>query len=355
MKNIVLYPYERSTMMEKIKIELVSITDYALSKRKARNTKLDDINNIVDWAPFERLLKKHIKRKVNAVGNPAYPALIMFKCLILQRLYDLSDKEMEESLADRLSFLRFVGIGLEDAVPDASTICRFRNALARKGLGQKLLDLFTLQLRRQGLDLKKGIAVDASIIQSARHPHTVLEPMPEDRAEEEVPTMGISHSDDAEAAWVKKGNRSYYGYKVHAAGTAEKDIILGGHITPANHSDMKELPRVLQEVPAEPGMRVYADKGYASAENRQEVQRHGFRDGIMRKAMRSKGLSHWEQLRNKSISKVRGCIERVFGNLKRNRGFARSRYIGIVKVTQEFFLAALAANMVRSLSLLSRE
>ena len=221
--------------------------------------------------------------------------------------------------------------------------------------GQKLLDLFTFQLRRQGLDLKKGIAVDPSIIQSARHPHTVLEPMPEDRAEEESPTMEVTHSDDVEAAWVKKGKRSHYGYKIHAAGTVEKDIILGGHITPANRSDMKELPRLIQEVPTEPGMRIYADKGYASEKNRQEVQRHGFRDGIMRNAMRGKGLSSWEQLRNKCISKVRGCIERLFGNLKRNRGFVRSRYIGIVKVTQEFFLAALESNMVRSLSMLSQE
>ncbi len=297
---------------KKIKTHMIIIADYALSRRETRNTKLDDINNIVDWAPFEKQLKKHIKRKAHAVGNPAYPAIVMFKCLILQRLYNLSDKEIENSLADRLSFLRFVGLSLEDAVPDASTICRFRNALARKDLGQKLLDLFTSQLRSKGLDVKKGIAVDASIIQSARHPRTVLEPMPEDRAEEEVPATVVTHSGDEDAAWVKKGKRSHYGYKFHAAGTVENDAILGGHITPANRSDMNELSCVLQEVPMEPGTRVYADKGYASDGNRREVQRQGFRDGIMRKAVRGKGLSHWEQMRNKCISKVRGCIERLF-------------------------------------------
>lgn len=341
--------------MDKIKTNLISIADFALANRQARTTKLDDISNIIDWAPFEKLLKKHIKRKPNAVGSPAYPAIIMFKCLILQRLYDLSDKETEESLSDRLSFLRFAGLSLEDPIPDASTICRFRNALAKKALGQKLLDLFTSQLQSKGLDLKKGIAVDASIIQSARHPRTMLEPMPEDRAEPEQVMTGMTHSDDVEAAWIKKGNRSQYGYKIHAAGTVENDIILGGHVTPANRSDMKELPRVLDEVPTEPGMRVYADKGYASAENRREVLKRGFQDGIMRKAQRGQGLSHWEQVRNKCISTVRGCIERVFGNLKRNRGLERSRYVGIEKVTQEFFLSALSANLVRSLSLLSQE
>ena len=341
--------------MEKAKTNLISMVDFALSRRKARYSKLDEISNTIDWAPFEKLLKKHIKRKANAVGNPAYPAIIMFKCLLLQRLYDLSDKEIEESLADRLSFLRFVGLSLEDTVPDASTICRFRNALAKKALGQKLLDLFTSQLQSKGLDLKKGIAVDASIIQSARRPRTVLEPMPEDREEPAEPAIGITHSDDVEAAWVKKGNRSHYGYKVHAAGTVENDIILGGHLTPANHSDMKELPRVLEEVPTEPCIRVYADKGYASEENRRAVRERGMKDGIMMKACRGKKLGYWEQLRNKCISKVRGCIERLFGNLKRNRGFVRSRYIGIVKVTQEFLLAALASNMVRSLSMLSQE
>ena len=341
--------------MDKIKTNLISMTDYALSRRKVRNSTLDDIDRIVDWTPFEILLKKHIKRKPNAVGNPAYPAIVMFKCLLLQRIYNLSDKETEESLADRLSFLRFVGLSLKDAVPDASTICRFRNALAKKNLGQKLLDLFTSQLRSKGLDLKKGIAVDASIIQSSRHPRTVLEAMPEDREEPDEATIGITHSDDVDAAWVKKGNRSHYGYKIHAAGTVEDDIILGGHITPANRSDMKELPRVLEEVPTEAGIRVYADKGYASEENRRVIRERGLQDGIMMKACRGKKLSYWEQKRNKCISKVRGCIERLFGNLKRNRDFARSRYIGIIKVTQEFFLASLVSNMIRSLSLLSQE
>ncbi len=341
--------------MDKIKTNLLSMADYALSKRQVRITTLDEIDRIVDWTPFEILLKKHIKRKPNAVGNPAYPAIIMFKCLLLQRFYNLSDKETEESLADRLSFLRFVGLSLDDTVPDSSTICRFRNVLAKKGLGQKLLDLFTSQLRSKGLDLKKGIAVDASIIQSARHPRTVLEPMPEDREEPDGAEVGITHSDDVEAAWVKKGNRSHYGYKIHAAGTVEHDLILGGHITPANRSDMKELPRVLNEVPTEAGIRVYADKGYASEENRRAVRERGLQDGIMMKACRGKKLSCWGQNWNKSISKVRGCIERMFGNLKRNRDLARSRYIGIMKVTQEFFLASLVSNMIRSLSLLSQE
>jgi len=339
--------------MDKVNMNMMSLADYTLSQRKTIKTKLDEINEIIDWAPFERLLKKHMKRQPNAVGNPAYPAIVMFKCILLQRLYDISDKQLEESLMDRISFLHFAGLKLEDDVPDHTTICRFRNALAHKNLGQKLLDLFTAQLNEKGFNLKKGIAVDASIIRSSRHPRTTIDPMPEDRSEPEEPSVQVTHSEDTDAAWVKKGGRSYYGYKVHMAASVENDIILGGHVTPANRSDMKELAQVLEEVATEPGIRVYADKGYASAENRSKVQSKGFRDGIMRKGTRGRMLSFWEAIRNKCISKVRGCIERQFGNLKRNRGLERSRYIGLPKVTQEFFLTALVANLIRSLSLLS--
>ena len=346
--------------MKKIDQKRTGIYGYLVSRKHARETRLDDINRVINWAPIEKILRKEMPRKPNAIGNPAYPAIIMFKCLILQRLYNLSDEQLSCSLADRFSFVRFVGLSLEDDTPDASTICRFRNALLEKDLSRVLFAEFINQLKEQGLSLKEGIAVDASLIQSSRHPRTVLEEMPVDRAEPDVQDKQRStqeskhmqvHSGDREAAWVKKAGKSHYGYKVHAAVAVGTGIILGGHVTPANRSDMNELPKVLEEVPTNPGSRCYADKGYASAANRSAVCEAGLKDGIMSKAVRAKALSSWQKVRNKLISRCRYVVERTFGDLKRNRQLSRSRYVGMAKVEQEFFLASFAANALRMITL----
>ncbi|EKO41215.1 MAG: transposase, IS5 family [Solidesulfovibrio magneticus str. Maddingley MBC34] len=106
------------------------IADYVVARRKRKECFLDEIDRLIDWTPLEKFLRKTLKRVVNAVGNPAYPPLPMFKILLLQRWYNLSDTAEEEALYDRFSFVRFVGLSLDhDEVPDATTICRFRQSL----------------------------------------------------------------------------------------------------------------------------------------------------------------------------------------------------------------------------------
>ena len=162
----------------------------------------------------------------------------------------------------------------------------------------------------------------------------------------------VTHSDDAEAAWLKKGKKTYYGYKVHMASDTEYGLVVGGHVTPANRSDMNELERVLSEIPEEMhDGRCYADKGYTSKANREVVRSQGFKDGIMEKATRGKQLTYWQKIRNKCISSVRCGIERIFGTFKRCRDFVRSRYVGMAKVEQEFFFVALSYNLVRARTL----
>jgi len=347
--------------MEKVDQTRMTLGDYFVYLKHSRHTKLDDIDKIIDWKPIEKLLKKYISRKINAVGNPAYPPMIMFRCLLLQRLYDLSDVQLEENLYDRISFLRFVGLGIEDDIPDASTICRFRNSLLPNDLVKKLFNEVLEQFQRKGLCLSKGIAVDATVIQSARHPRAVIENVPEDRNEpdlhEELPPSSdeqaekVRYSDDSDAAWIKKAGRYHYGYKAHVASDTESGILLGGHLTPANRSDMNELKKVLHEVPFQKGARCFTDRGYASKKNREEIQSLGMKDGIMNKGARGRSLTHWEQIRNKLISRSRCIIERLFGNLKKNFGFSRSRYVGLAKVEQEFFLVSLSANLCRAVTL----
>lgn len=301
-------------------------------------------------------LRKKIRSKTNAVGNPAYPPLVMFKILLLQRWYNLSDPGVEQALLDRLSFIRFMEFSIEDDVPDETTICRFRNGLIRLNVLDKLLAMINSQLEGKGLLVREGAVVDASVVESQRRPRKVIDVMPEDRdedADEQETAMEyrVSYSDDTDAAWLRKRNRAYYGYKLHAATDSRDGFVLCGHITPANRSDTGEFEKLVDDAGLDPGDWVYADKGYCSGKNRDILFERGLEDGTMDKTPRGGRLTEFEKARNRSISSVRQIVERAFGTLKRGYDFFRSRYVGQAKVEGEFHILAMAFNLKKAVRL----
>lgn len=331
--------------------------DYFMARRKTKRTFLDDIDELVDWAPIRSFLNKKLSRKANAVGNPAYPALVMFKILLLQRWYNLSDPATEQALYDRLSFIRFTGLSFEGSVPDETTICRFRNGLITLNILDKLLDRLNKQLAAKGLLVREGAVVDAAVVESSRHPRKIIDILPEDRAEENAdseddgPPVEVSYSDDTDAAWLKKGGRAHYGYKIHVATDARDGFVLGGHATPANRADTKEFGALLDEIQVDQGAYVYADKAYASGGNRDALAARGLKDATMDKATRHARLTDYERLRNRLISSVRQLVERAFGTMKRGYGFHRTRYVGLDKVQAELYLVAMAFNLKKAVRL----
>ena len=341
--------------------------DYLLGRRRTKKTFLDEINEIIDWKPIQTFLNKKLKRKANAIGNPAYPALPMFKILLLQRWYNLSDPATEQALLDRLSFIRFTGFSIEDDVSDETTICRFRNGLIKLNILDKLLDMINSQIGKKGLLVREGAVVDASVVESQRKPRKVIDVMPEDRAEDEDtsetndaedgtppqgdPSVKISYSDDEDAAWLWKRRQAYYGYKIHVATDSRDGYVLGGHVTPANLSDTGEFERLVDSVRLRKGAYVFADKGYTSGRNRDVLHYRSLKDGIMDRGTRSGPLTQLEQMRNRLISSVRPLVERAFGTLKRGYNFTRARYIGIKKVEAELKLIAMAFNLKKAVRL----
>lgn len=330
------------------------LADFFADQRRRRPNFLDAINAMLKWQRIEKLLRKKLGRsEENAVGVKAYPAIVMFKVLLLQSWFNLSDEDMEFALHDRISFARFTGFSLEDETPDHTTICRFRNLLIEKKLLHRLLDEINNQLMHQGKLVKTGCSVDASIITSANHPvkRVDIDIVPEDRKEDErpKPEVTISYSKDVDAAWTKKGQRYYYGYKVHAATDTRNGFILSGHVTPANYSDTGEFATVVNGAGLAKGTRIYADKGYTSHKNTAVLQGRYLKDGIMNKAARNRRLTKREQQRNKLISATRSIIERSFGTLKHLYGLARASYMGIAKVEGEFLLCAMAFNLKKAL------
>ena len=333
---------------------MFGIADFVVDSRK-RATFLDGVAAMIDWRRIEKLLKGGLGRtNETTAGAKAYPAIQMFKILLLQQWYDMSDQDAESAMFDRISFIRFVGLSLEGSVPDHTTICRFRNLLIGKKLLQPLLDEVNRQMEKQGKLVKKGVAVDASIISSAARPRKLVEietvvcdreegkPAPAESTPVAEPKVSVSYSHDSDAAWTKKGKTFHYGYKAHVSVDVDTGIILASHATPANHSDTGELEALVKASGLPAKSRVYADKGYTSAGNREVLKQNKCKDGIMNRAYRNKPLTERERKRNKLISRRRYVVERVFGTLKQRYAMVRASYLGTVKVQGELLLSSLA-------------
>jgi transposase, IS5 family len=306
----------------------LSWLDGALAQRRRRRREvLGQIDDLVDWQPFERLLAGiHGAAK----GEPAYPPLMMFKVVLLQRWYGLSDPQMEEALFDRMSFLGFVGLSAQDETPDHTTIWRFRQKLAEDGLIERLFAELSRQLAARGVTIKQGTLIDASIIQSAaRRPRM-------DEAQ-----TGASDPDARFGANNARG-RFTFGYKAHIAVDQGSATITRWHLTPANIQEVRVAPELL---PAQGA--VYADRGYDAAGLHAELASRRLGDGIMRRGRRNRVLSPSEIAHNHQLSLIRRAVEPVFGTLKRSYRFHRMPYFNAARNTVAFGLACIAFNLRR--------
>lgn len=262
--------------------------------RKAQNQFFNQVDKMIDWRPIRTLInKKYTKKHTDAAGAPAYDVIVLFKMMLLQTWYGLSDCALEKRINDSLSFSRFLGLPVEAVSPDHSTLSRFRTALTKLGLMDKLLNALNKQLKKYHVSIKQGALVGASVVETPLTPKgpltiEVAEDREDTRSEEEkgaeeeyqksVTNQG--KGTDAEARWVKKKGYKY-GYKKHVL-TNTDGIVRNVITTPANRSDIKEL------LPLPKGTPVLADKGYASKENRDCLRQHGLIDGIMHKAARNR-------------------------------------------------------------------
>jgi len=195
----------------------LSFVDALAPQLACGSGRLDRIAGLVKWYRLEKLL---VFLRDDGPGRPAWPPLLMFKLLLLQSLYGLSDAETEEAVADRLSFRRFAGLGLADRVPGHSTICRFRNLLVERGLLEKLFAELDRQLDEAGPILKRGTMLDA----------TVIETMAARPGKGEPPS-------DPDARHLYRQGRSRYGYKAHVGVDEGSGLIRAVVTTPANVND----------------------------------------------------------------------------------------------------------------------
>jgi IS5 family transposase len=320
------------------------------SSRLQKNS-LVKISGLIDWESLRSQLGDLGR---SGYGPEGYDPLKMLKALVLQAWHHLSDPSLEEALRVRLDFMVITGL---TEVPDETTICRFRNLLIKQGLLDKLLASINDQLEHKGFKVKasQGAILDATVISSAARPRRELEATPVDRFEEETvyEVKGKeSCSKDPDATWLKKGKRSYFGYKGFMTTDKEDGFITHVHVTPAHASEVKELGRILPKLNLKG--RLYADKGYASKENKDLLKQSKVKNGIMEKAKKNKPLSSCQKRFNRLISKVRYKVEQGFGTLKRKFKFDRASYQTTPKVHAQMVLKAVAFNLLKALNRLCK-
>ena len=223
--------------------------------------------DIIQWERFRPVLDKAFKKeRKNKSGRPPYDCLLMFKILILQRLFNLSDDQTEYQINDRMSFMRFLGLSLGDRVPDAKTIWLFRDTLTKAEIIDELFQLFNLQLEQQGIITHTGTIVDATFVDAPRQRNTREEnkgikngEIPEEWTESTPKAMHKPAQKDTDARWTVKGGEKHYGYKDHAKVDADSKLITDYAVTDAAVHDSQQFVDFIDESDHV----VYADSAYS--------------------------------------------------------------------------------------------
>ena len=242
---------------------------------------------------------------------------------------------MEEALGDRISFRRFVGLGLQDDTPDHSTISRFRTELSKHGLSEELFRELEAQLDKRGLMLKEGTLMDATLVEAqVRRP-----PVSEGR--------GARSSTDPDADWsyTGRGSRTHFGYKVHLGVDVGSGLVRKASLTPGKVYESE----VADGLVSGDERAVYGDRAYESNRRRQWLKSQGIIDRIMHRSHKhQQQLPHWQ---NELIAPRRALVEKIFGTLKRSYGYSRVRYRSLARNGVEMWFKLMAYNLRRATKL----
>lgn len=289
---------------------------------------LGKLDKVVPWETLAKPVRKLYKNKDN--GAPAWPAVMMLKCVMLAKWFGLSDPQLEEHLKDRLSFRRFVGLSLIDKTPDETTFVIFRKRLREADLDRTLFETAGKHLEKLGVLVKEGTLVDATIIEASRG----------QKKDDDTSTR------DPDASFTKKHGRTYHGYKGHIAADAS-GIVTDYRFSTASHHDSRyfdELTRTEKTV-------AYGDSAYSDDKRRRILRSRGVIDAIVHKRRRGqKDLFDWQERWNKLVSKTRALVEHPFARMKQT-GYRRVRYRGLRRNELDFAFTLIAHNCKRALSL----
>src|SRR6267378_1915908 len=266
--------------------------DKRLQALSARGDPLEAIDHLVPWESFRAEIEAVVltpdELKKSSAGRKPFDAILMFRMLVLQALNNLSDEQVEYQVRDRLSFSRFLGLAIEDSIPDATTLWLFREKLAKAGLIEKLFDRFDQHLAAQGYMARGGQMVDATIVAVPKQRNG--------RDENETVKTGQTPADwekkpaklrqkDRDARWTKKHGKSFFGYKNHVNADAKHKLIRRYEVTDAAVHDSQKLEGLLTR--GNTSAEVFADSAYRSTKIEAQLRASGFKSRIHQRAARN--------------------------------------------------------------------
>jgi IS5 family transposase len=313
---------------------------------------LETLNKVIDWELFRGKLRRcFAKEQKGPGGRPPFDYVMMFKVLVLQRLYNLSDHQMQFQLLDRLSFQRFLGLGLHSQVPDEKTIWLFRETLTQRGIIEKLFEKFQEYLQQKGLLANRGSIIDATFVEVPRQRNTPDENRQIKAGEPPADwSEAKSEQKDTEARWTKKGDVTYFGYKDHVKVDKVSKLITSYEVTDAAVHDSRVLPKLLDE--RDTHHDVFADSAYEGQKVEQALRKQKARNRINEKGYRNHPLTEKQKENNQKKSSVRARIEHVFAYMTNTMKGLKIRSIGIGRARGNIGMINLVYNMTRCTLLL---
>lgn len=278
----------------------------------------------IDFEVFRQPLERALYGSYDAKrgGRPPFDPVLMFKALVLQRLYNLSDDALEFQINDRLSFMRFLGLDFGSSVPDAKTIWLFRDRLQSQGLVRKLFERMNRQLEQRGIIANNGQIVDASFVEAPRQRNS--------REENEAIKAGETPAEwqknphklcqkDTQARWARKGEETHYGYKSHVLCDRASKLITSYEVTDAAVHDSVPLGKLTSGGRCR-GQALYGDSAYRSANIEKTLRRRKIESQIHEKGYRNAPLTKRQITRNARKSRTRARVEHVFGFITQSLG-----------------------------------
>ncbi len=310
---------------------------------------LEKLNKTISWNIFKPAITKALKKEPKGPGGrPPYDYILMFKILILQRLYHISDAQAEYQIKDRLSFMRFLGISLSEDVPDDKTIWYFREQLVKSSLIESLFNRFLKELEKKNLITREGSIVDATFVDAPKQRNSKDENdaikdgnIPEEWKKETQKNKLAQK--DVDARWTKKNDETHYGYKDHIKVDKDSKLIVGFTVTSANIHDSQELEKLIDK---RKDKSLYADSAYKGEEIEKCLGKN-IENNIIEKGYRNKPLTEQQKEMNKEKSRIRVRVEHVFGHMTNSFKGISIRSVGLKRAVFNIGLLNLTYNLCR--------
>jgi len=324
-----------------------------LEKLSKQGDSLVLLKKKIQWEQFRTILESVlIKEAKGPGGREPFDYIMMFKILILQRYYNLSDDQMEYQILDRMTFMRFLDLELSDKVPDSKTIWLFKETLTKANVVEKLFEKFHDELEKQGYIGNEGKIIDASFVEVLRQRNSREEnkeikegKIPEDWQDK---PHKLSQK-DIDAKWTKKNNETFYGYKDHVKTDKKSKLIDKYKVTDASVHDSQPLDDLLEEKDADQPL--HADSAYTGENQEKTIEGKKLINCVNEKGYRNKPLTEQQIAKNRKKSKVRARVEHVFGFIENSMGGSFIKTIGIARATTTIGLMNLTYNMFRVIQL----